>query len=242
MKCWENWNRWNLDKKVIVVIPHYNNFDLLHARLWELYKHEKDNINYVLVVDNGSTEESTKGGLRWWADFKIKTNFDVRVIRTEENIGFLKASNLGLQYPEISSDDVVILLSNDVIIRGKFIEQIIDSVSNVKSLVGGILYTQDTGWNTFESKTYPYLEGWLLATSLQNWIELDFFDELYAPHIFEDIDLSTTALSKGYELIPLNNPNLHHMAGQSIKYTPERDELTKVNQKKFFEKWNKNEK
>jgi len=29
----------------------------------------------------------------------------------------------------------------------------------------------------------------------------------------EDVDLSTLALKYGYELIPLNNPGLHHMSG-----------------------------
>jgi len=230
--------------KAIIIIPHYNRWDLTHARIWELYKHEKENIKYILVIDNGSTDSQTKGGLNWWADFRLNTGFDIRAHHIEKNIGFLKACNVGLDYMKDEEPNTpIVLLSNDVIIRGKFIEQIQSVLENYdKALIGGVIYIQDTGWNTFEEKTYPYLEGWLLSTTLKNWIELGGgFDTRYAPHIFEDIDLSTTAISLGYELFPLNNINLHHLAGQTITYNPERDELTKINQQKFFEKWNKDE-
>jgi GT2 family glycosyltransferase len=86
-------------------------------------------------------------------------------------------------------------------------------------------------------KIFPYLEGWLLATTAESWKELGYFDERYAPHIFEDIDLSTTALSLGMQLVPLNNPNLSHAGGGTITYTEQRHELTRVNMKKFGEKW-----
>ena len=66
---------------------------------------------------------------------------------------------------------------------------------------------------------------------------LNYFDERYVPHDFEDVDLSTTALSLGMELIPLNNPGLQHIGGQSIGYSPAREAITRTNLKKFGDKW-----
>ena len=121
---------------------------------------------------------------------------------------------------------------------GKFISQIIQHRTQCqKSLVGGVLYQHDTGWNRFGDKLFPYLEGWLLATTVGGWLDLEYFDEQYAPQIFEDVDISTTAIEKGYKLIPLNSPNLLHIAGQSITYTEERHEQTRINQRKFETKW-----
>lgn len=228
-----------MDKKAVIIIPHYNKWDLTHARLWELYKHEKDNIKYISVIDNGSTDSQTDGGLRWWGDFKTRTGFDIRADKIKNNIGFLRASNFGLQiHTTKNPDNPVILLSNDVIVRGKFIEQIVEVLqSNPLSLLGGVLHNQDTGWNTFGDKTFPYLEGWMLATLGKNWIDLNYFDTQFAPNDFEDVDLSTTALSKGYELVPLNNVNLQHLGGQTLGYSKEREEITNKNKKRFEEKW-----
>ena len=47
--------------KVYVIIPHYNHWDLSHARLWELYKTEKEAIEEVLIVDDCSTDNMTEG-------------------------------------------------------------------------------------------------------------------------------------------------------------------------------------
>lgn len=228
--------------KVYVVIPIFNNWELTHNLLWNLYRKERKEIEEVIVVDDSSTDEEVAYGLNWWqASWKTQTDpLPIKVITTETNMGFLRAANLGLQAVAkvAEADDVIILLSNDVQIHSKFVSQIKDILKdNPKSLVGGILYTHDTGWNTFNGKVFPYLEGWLLATTSLNWEMLGYFDPQYAPNDFEDVDLSTKALTDGYELIPLNNVGLQHMGGQSIHYGDERLAQTNRNKKLFEEKW-----
>ena len=66
---------------------------------------------------------------------------------------------------------------------------------------------------------------------------MGYFDDRYAVSDFEDVDLSTTAVSLGYNLVPLNNPGLVHLGGKSIGYSPEREARTRINQEKFEEKW-----
>ena len=230
--------------KVNLVIPIYNNWEMTHTQLWNLYRKEKENIDYLLVVDDCSPDEDVQQGLKWWrAEWKEKADpLPIFTYTSPKNVGFLLSSNEAIQVisgdDEAEPDDIIILLSSDVLIHGQFIEQIREILSAPhKSLVGGILYSHDTGWNKFGDRIYPYLEGWLLATTVSNWKELGYFDEQFAPCIFEDVDLSATAQSLGYELVPLNNPALHHLSGQTIKYTKERDTLTKINQEKFRLKW-----
>ena len=230
--------------KAYIVIPHYNKWELTHARLWEIYKYCKNSVEEVLVVDNGSTDEMTNGGMKWWADFSVRTGFKVRGLRTEENIGFLLASNLGMSdtVSKCGLDDVVILLSNDVEVRTDFVKQILEVLEREHRLVGGVLYSHDTGWNQFGDEIYPYLEGWMLAMRSKDWTFLGGFDTRYSPSDYEDVDLSTTARIKyGYELVPLNNPGIHHIGGQSYGYTEERRKRTENNKKKFSEKWCVNE-
>lgn len=226
-----------MNKKVHIIIPHYNHWDLTHARLWELYKHEKDNIDLVLVIDDCSSDDQTMGGLRWWEDFRKRNDFPVQSISLDENVGFLRASNFGLK--ETSDPDAIqILLSNDVIIRGKFIDQIIDILENhPMSLVGGVVHSHDTGWNKFGDKLFPYVEGWLLSTFHMNWVDLGYFDEQFSPSDYEDVDLSTKAINNFYDIVALNNINLQHLGAQSIKYGDERLKVTNENKKKFEKKW-----
>lgn len=228
---------------VYVIIPHYEKWNLTHARLWELMKFESKNITEVLVVDDGSMDNQTEGGLRWWAELSVKTGFKVSALSLEENVGFLLASNAGIRHilSKCSPDDVIILLSNDVQIMTEFIGQVTEILGHQNRIVGGVLYDTDTGWNKFStstgSKIYPYLEGWLLAMKASDWETFNGFDERFAPCIFEDVDLSTTALALGYELVPLNNPGLFHMSGGTITYNESRHELTRLNQEKFRKKW-----
>lgn len=222
--------------KVHVVIPNYNNYHLINELLFSLYKFESENIDSILVVDDCSTDEEVFTGLNWW---KSNGMLPLEILNLDDNRGFLLTSNLGLKIQNIQpADDVVILIGTGVKIYGKFVSQIVQQLTQCqKSLIGGVLYTHNTGWNCFGNKIFPYLEGWFLATTISSWKDLGYFDERYVPHIFEDVDLSTTAISKGYDLIPLNSSNLIHLAGQSINYSHERDEQTRINQKKFENKW-----
>lgn len=230
--------------KVSIVIPTYNHWDMSHNQLFQLYKKEKKNIDYVLLVDDCSPDEEVQNGIKWWkADWKEKPDpMPIHCLTNPQNIGFLLSSNVGLRkvsgIDDTKPDDIIILLSSDVLINGEFVPQIVEILGgNPKSLVGGILYSKDTGWNKFNEKIFPYLEGWLLATTVSGWQELGYFDERFSPNDFEDVDISTTALSLGYELIPLNNPAVHHIGAQSLGYNDKRLALTNSNKKKFEEKW-----
>lgn len=225
--------------KISVVIPTYNHYDLTHALLGSLYSKEKKNIDHVLVIDNGSEDETVQQGLKWW--MKDVKDSNLHVLTTEENSGFLLAANEGLQqeagFDDSRPDDIMILLSNDVLIHAPFICQLVGHLAlEPRSLIGGILYEHDTGWNKFD-KIYPYLEGWLLAATVAGWTGLGYFDEQYAPSDFEDVDLSTTALSLGYKLIPLNNPSIVHLGGRTYGYDETRRLRTERNRELFRKKW-----
>lgn len=214
------------------VIPTYNHYDLLHQVLFDIYKNCRP-VDEVIVVDDCSTDDGYQSGLSWW---KMNGMLNIRHVKTKENYGFLKASNVGLKK---STGDVICLLSNDVRLIGNVSKEVLDALSEKRggTLVGGRLLDFDTGWNEFNGRIFSYLEGWLLATTKGAWKELGYLDEQFAPHDFEDVDLSTTALALGYKLIALPSELTHHIGGQSIGFHPEREEITKRNREVFKHKW-----
>ena len=214
--------------KISFVIPIYDHWNLINDLLVDIMNHTKP--DEIIVVDDYSTDQATLDGLAWWENF-----YDVKVIRPINNLGFLRAANYGVSK---ATGDAICLISSDVRIEddlAKTVKELLEL--DPKILIGGILYEHDTGWNTFSGKTFKYLEGWLLCCMKSAWDEFGGFDERYVPNDFEDVDLSTTAISKGYSLVSLSNSKIRHLGGQTIGYTGIRAELTRRNREKFGAKW-----
>ena len=221
--------------KASIIIPAYKNYSLLHQLLWDIYKKcDIDNLHEVIIIDDSCT--NSLNGLDWWFS---KDLLPLKVFKNKKNRGFLLSSNMGLKR---ASGDILVLISTDVRIYRDCIQEIINQLKfEPKSLCGGRLLDGDTGWNRFGSRLFPYIEGWILATTREGWEELDYFDEIYAPNDFEDIDISATASKLGYNLWQLPQNMLQHLGAQSISYGVKREALTKENKEKFREKWMKNE-
>jgi GT2 family glycosyltransferase len=211
-----------------VVIPVYGRWDLLHQLLFDLYKN-CSLIEEVIIVNNGNEHNNPDvlNGLAWW---KSTNMLPIEVLDIPENIGFLKASNVGLKH---AVEDRIILISTDVRVH----EDIVDYPYMTNSLTGGRHLDWDTGWNTVDGKIYPYIEGWILAAPKTVWERLGYFDERYSPNDMEDVDLSATASSKDIPLDIFPDGYVSHLGAQTIKYGEEREAITKINKKKFEDKW-----
>lgn len=217
---------------VSVVLLTHNHWPLCHQALWDLYKNCKESLAEVVIVNDASTDSDYYDGLSWW---KKQNLLPIRELRLKEGHHFIKAANKGMAK---ASGDVLILLSNDVRVFGDICKDIADILDHdPKCLVGGKLLNFDTGWNTFDGKVFPYIEGWLMACTKDAWNEFGGMDVNLAPHDFEDVDLSTTAVSLGYSLIAIDANKTQHIGAQTIGYNPEREALTRRNREKFKEKW-----
>lgn len=95
--------------KVSIVIPNYNGEAYLEECLKSL-KEQMFKDFEVIMVDNGSTDQSTACAKRIYPEIKI--------IEFKKNMGFAKAVNVGIKSSE---SPYVILLNNDTIVFPSFV-------------------------------------------------------------------------------------------------------------------------
>lgn len=188
----------------------------------------------VVLVDNGSTDDSLKRIKSVYGD-RIDTIFQI-----DKNRGFSGGHNTGLKN---TNGDIQICLSNDVIIRGDFVKELLSLfTTGDKLLVGGSIIDWAGGWNEFGNKFVPYTEGWMIAATREGWKDLDYWDERYQPSDCEDIDLSMKALQKNYSLVSFSKQfpgYLQHIGSGTIN-DPGRMDRTKINRQKLLDKWKDN--
>lgn len=211
-----------------IVIPVYGRWDLCHQLLFDIYK-KCSLVEEVIIVNDKPDDKDVRNGLVWW---KSTNMLPIEVIETPENLGFLKASNLGLKS---AVEDNVFLISTDVRVHKDIVEYGNKNIGN--NVIGGRLLDWDTGWNAIGDKVFPYLEGWLLGAAKETWTTLGWFDEIFAPNDMEDVDLSAKAVYWDYSLLALPEGYVSHIGAQSIPYGDAREAGTKINKKKFEEKW-----
>lgn len=95
-----------MDKKVIVLILSYNGKHLLDESISSYLNNNYGNFK-VTVVDNGSTDNT-----REWVESKWD---NVKVIRTDKNLGYSGGLNLGMEYAFCETKaDYVLITNNDV--------------------------------------------------------------------------------------------------------------------------------
>lgn len=94
-----------------VVVPAYNRWDLTLSCLRHLAAQTAP--HHVIVVDNGSTDETRAALRREWPE--------VQVVELDENHPFTRAVNLGVA---AGSGDLVVLMNNDVDLRPDCIERL----------------------------------------------------------------------------------------------------------------------
>lgn len=143
-----------------------------------LQKYQPD-CNFI-VIDNASKEKYPK-----WANNK-------ELIFEIERSCYSKAINLAKYYADLQfgESDWYIVLSNDVLCEGKFIQEFLYDHSTY-GIIGPCL-KENQGWN--------YLEGWCVAIPSQVWNDLNGWDENFKVSSWEDVDFSVSTLENGYDI------------------------------------------
>jgi GT2 family glycosyltransferase len=117
--------------KVFVTLVNYNSSKNTHACLQSLGEINTEGLNLsVVVVDNASTDDSVRTISNF--QFPISNKSSIKIIRSEENLGFAGGQNLGIKFALENGADYVVILNNDVILDKNLIVELFKTLTEEK--------------------------------------------------------------------------------------------------------------
>ena len=217
--------------RVSIVIPNFNGKELLKKNLpkvIEAVNNTKNNIYELIIVDDGSNDESVA---------YINRNYkkEVKLIKHTKNRGFSAAVNTGVR---ATKGDIICLLNTDVSPRPDFLEKTSNIFNN--NNVFAISLNEDgygpakgyfeNGYiqignktKTIETEPSFYVSGGSGLFRKSIWQELGGLDEkLLSPAYWEDIDICFRAAKRGYQNLWYKNAHVTHIHESTVSKLPKK--------------------
>lgn len=198
-----------------VVIPTFNGLNLLKKNLPPLFKLAPGLLNKVIIVDNGSTDDTKS--------FLDQNYKGVVYLKNNSNLGFSKAVNRGVSS---SNADYVILLNNDVSVQKGFLAEPLKLMEKDKNLFAVNFNETGSSWPLVSwgkgkmqftrsaKKDRVYFTAWasggssMVRRSIYN--QLGGLNDIFSPGYWEDIDLGWRAWKAGWSIIWTPNSLVSH--------------------------------
>lgn len=239
---------------VSIVIPVHNKFPVTYHCLLSLLLAPNRISFEVIIVDDGSIDESTR------IPELIK---GVQYVRNDETVDFVRACNLG---GSLARGEYIVMLNNDTEVTSGWLDELLwpfEHFDNVGVTGAKLLYPdgslQEAGgivWNTGDPWIYgrganahdprynyarqvDYLSGACIMLPAQLWNEVGGFSDTFAPAYFEDTDLTFKVRDKGCKTIYTPFAQVIHFegisSGTSISSGMKR--FQEINRLKFKSRW-----
>jgi len=229
------------DLKCDIIIPIWNNLEFTRECV-ESVMRNTDRPYRLILVDNASDKE-TAVFLQGLAERP-----DVKLIRNDENRGFVKAANQGLR---MSDAPFVCVLNNDIVAAPGWLGAMIDFAEEHHDI--GLINPQCDGHGEQPIETYArtlagfkgeYMEmnqcqGFCMLMRREVIDKIGYMDEEYGIGGFDDTDYSMRAHLAGYRCAAIRDAYVYHRQHASFNKSGDREEWVKRNEKIFYEKWGK---
>jgi len=191
----------------------------------------------IVVVDNGSTDDSVEAIRSLYPDTEIFVN--------QTNLGYAGGNNVGLRRAIALGVPYFLVLNNDTVVDPDFLRELFDVAESDKTIgvVGPAVYDygikdriQELGgkilWKSGQVIPVPTYDA--ISGSFPKYIEVDtvcgccflgrvellekvgFLDEDFFSH-WEEYDWHTRVKRNGYRVVYAGNARIWHKAGQSSR-------------------------
>ena len=133
----------DIKSSVSIVIPHWNNVDVLSECLESILNTDFENFE-TIVVDNASTDNSVAS---------VRSNYpNVKLIENDKNYGYAGGCNIGA---EAASGDFLIFLNNDTVQEKDWISNLIKTINSDDKIAA----VQPKILNYYDRNIFDYAGG-----------------------------------------------------------------------------------
>lgn len=203
--------------KVCVAIITYN----INAKIVEVLNSIIDQVDAVVIIDNGSESETI--------NLLINLNEDekVNVIFNQENCGIAKALNQGVEFAKANNCDWILTLDHDSVSEKDMVKNMLactqdyedkDSIGILTPRIFEINKQDFISKKGYETYKYIKVKDCIQSGSL---INLSVFDKigylneaLFIYHV--DYDFCQRLIKAKYHIVQCNNVTLYHQEGYKI--------------------------
>lgn len=201
----------------------------------------------LIVIDNGNIEEAS----RYLKDMSTSGLLDMILIKPEENLGWIKSINRGL---ELSKDSEYVSFQNDdTVFTEGWLDEVVSVFENNPDV--GALNPEweksdgvDINKYALELKKkyagkaidIDWCRGHCFVVKREVVNKLGGFDPVYIPVYYDDRDYSLKILAAGYRCVKARGAFVDHVRNVTMKQTmPEKriSDLMDRNGKTFYKRW-----
>lgn len=250
-------------KELSIVITAWNNWKLTAKSIAHLFQgsYRKDNLE-IIFIDNASTDKTET-----LVTYLTEQGEPIQYLKQKENLNFLKGTNLGWKNVETP---YVMLLNNDVFIDHDCLENMMNVIKSDEKIgvVGAMEFLMNGQPSKTKPFIYfdreklldPILMGYEDINASKDdltidvdivgsacciirkevWDKIGFFDELFAPCMYEQEDYFMRTKAAGFRIVMATKARMTHTVGSTTAFdTPYYQNIIKVNKQKFLNKWKK---
>jgi len=237
-----------------IVVPVHGKWDYTRACLASIEAHRPAVPFEVLVVDDASPDRTAE---------LVSASPGVRLVRTEHNVGFVGACNLGASH---ARGAYLLFLNNDTEVRPGALDALVDAADSddriglVGAMLvypdgrlqesGGIAWADGSGWNYGRDhdahapgftvrRDVDYCSGAAILVRQELFEAVGGFDQRYAPAYYEDTDLAFAIRATGHRTIVDPRAVMVHHEGVShgTGVTGGVKRFQEINRAQFVDKW-----
>lgn len=225
-----------------IIIPIWNQFENTRNCLRHLVRNAGHPYRLILI-DNGSGRDTK----RYLEDFAAGRQNDIKLVRNENNLGFVKAVNQGLR---ISDAPYICVMNNDTAPGPRWLDNMIEFARTHKDI--GLMNPLSSGHLPRTIEEYSQMVG---ANNKGRYMEMNqcfgfcmlikrevvdrigLLDERFGIGGYDDTDYSMRAWQAGWRCASVHSSYVYHKEHASFDAMGDRRRLVSAGEEEYFRKW-----